>query len=303
MSNSTWLKEYEEEISEVKEKSGRAKYLKVEPIVESHMRRLATGGVEDRITAALEGEMKEKYIQTLSGEIRELLAKSLQGVKRWNREGVGQEIDPDFSENNLDHVEELLWWVREIEEKYPALKLAVTEGKFENWEDFYKMIIPHDNGEIVMGDMPRAHPEFNERKGKIHKRKEAWAGRRLFDFYLPPEQAEIFKALHSRWDRRAELDLLVNLGHVLDKGQASQNVAKHVVPFNEEKTFFAGTLEGVDAPMKYLERMQKMPKEARRELMALADDKIFRNWVQLEQNWVIAIVDEARFKLRKLMEG
>lgn len=298
------LEDYENEISEIKEKqtdSQRAKYLT--PYRSNFEQKKDEEVVEDRITAALEADIKEKYLEILNLEKRVLLAKKLEGVGRWAKDGVKQKVDPDFIENDLDHVEELIKWANEIRRDYPNLWKAVTGGDERNWVIFFKMLIPHDNGEIIVKDMPRAHDDFNGKKGIMHKRKERWSAVRLFDLYLPPEQAKEFKQLHQRWDRRLPEDWLVNLGHILDKGQASQNVAKHVVPFNRENPFFKGTLEGIDAPMIYLERMGGLPKEARKELLAFAEEKIFKNWLLLEDDWIVAIVDDARRKFRKLMEA
>jgi hypothetical protein len=307
MSNLLLQDGYMEEISEVKEavkdsidkpESQRAKYL-----VAPYMKKGADGLVEDRISAALEGEMKEKYIEILSSGTRVLLARSLYGVPRWSVEGVGQKIDPAFQENNLDHVEELIGWANEIEQNYPELWKVLTGGEKKNWEDFYKMLIPHDNGEIIVKDMPRAHEDFHKRAGYIHKRKESWAGRRLFDLNMPAEQAEEFKKLYTRWDKRHADDQLVNFGHFLDKTQASQNVVRHVVPFNTDKPFYAGTMEGINAPMKYLERMAGLPANARAELMQFAEDKFFKPWLESKEEWVVAIADETRQKIYRVMES
>ena len=294
------LESYENEISEIKDTpSQRAKYL----TAYRAPAQIKKAEAEDRITAALEGEMKEKYVEILSEQTRILLANSLQGVERWSSDGVAQKVDPEFQENNLDHVEELIKWANEIKAKYPALWMAVTGGKDANWVNFYKMLIPHDNGEIIVKDMPRGHEDFHKRKGYIHKRKEAWAGRRLFDLYMPPAVAEEFKSLYTRWDKREPDDMLVNLGHFLDKTQASQNVAKHVVPFNTDRPFYDGTMEGINAPTKYLERMAGLPTGAKAELMQLAEEKFFRPWLESKEDWVVALADENRKRIYKLMEG
>lgn len=202
----------------------------------------------DPIAETLRGVERAAYLN-ISGEVRRGLVQGLRNTARWSnhlstdakeeeieevwKSGKGVRfIEAGFRENNLDHVLEMLSWRNEVTDNYPELKKEVCDGDEADWVDLAGMIIAHDTGEMVTKDLSRSDPRFHTAAGQRHKRKEAKAAYLLMDKYLSADQAGYAKKLYRRFDQRRPDDKLAMLGHTFDKGQASQNVARHVLPFN-----------------------------------------------------------------------
>ena len=185
---------------------------------------------EDPIANELIGEARRMYIRRLTLRTRKDLASGLKKTLRWQNNGFL--MDPDWQENNLDHVVELIAWANEIEANYLDLWEEVSEGLVINWRKLLAMLIQHDIGEIEVGDLSRSHPDFHLKKGRDHKRKERYAAYLMLGKNLPKRKVAEGRELYQRFDRRVPEDKLVMLGHVLDKGQAAQQIPYHVLPFN-----------------------------------------------------------------------
>ena len=193
---------------------------------------LARGDVfADEIGMNLRGDFRNKYFESISRDSRRGLNDGLRGVDRWVDLG-GENKNPDFKENNLGHVIGLLQWCNEIEDRFPSLKNAITGGSEEKWQELLMMLIMHDIGEIAVGDLCRAHPDFSNKLGKIHKRKEFLASLSMLAKYAPPAIAAQLRSLYIRFDHRLPDDVLVNFGHTLDKCQADATAAREIIPYN-----------------------------------------------------------------------
>jgi len=188
---------------------------------------------DDKIGLHLPEYARIVYEETVPIMVREEYNQGLARVMRWKGQPKGRIVDPDFQENDLDHVTDLLDWANEIEANYPLLWRETCDGDQTKWLDLLKMLAMHDAGEVekTVLDLDRAHPDFHTAKGRRHKKKEARVARLMLKKYLPESAAELI-TLYNRFDRRLPEDKLVMLGHVLDKGQAGQKAAMHVVPFN-----------------------------------------------------------------------
>lgn len=184
----------------------------------------------DPIWEALPEHSQGKYLEMISEEIRQKLVFGLAGTKRWMYKG--QIVNPEFKESNLDHVLELIAWCNEIENNYPNLWREVCGNDLEVWQILLAMIIMHDSGEIVVGDICRSDPDFDQIKGKTHKIREKEAAEKMIKMNFNPLLAALILKWYERFDLRNNKDRIVMLGHLLDKGQASQNVAIHLIPFN-----------------------------------------------------------------------
>jgi|GEM_PF-3100430 len=186
----------------------------------------------DPIEGVLRGEAAAIYRRRLPLKTRKGLVNGLMETPRWQNNGL--EINPNWRENNLEHVVELIAWANEIEDDFPELWWEVSDGLVENWRKLLAMLIQHDIGEIIVGDLSRSHPDFHKKIGRHHKRKEAYAAYLLLGKHLPEWKVEEGRELYHRFDQRRPEDKLVMLGHVLDKGQAAQQIPYHVLPFNLE---------------------------------------------------------------------
>lgn len=188
---------------------------------------------EDKIALHLPEYARATYEGILPISVREEYNLGLARVMRWKGQPEGRMVDPNFRENDLNHVTELLDWYNEIERNYPLLWQETCDGDRAKGMDLLAMLVMHDAGEVPerVGDLDRAHPDFYTAKGKRHKRKEALAAKLMIKKYLP-ERADELIHLYERFDKRLPEDKLTMLGHTLDKGQAGQKAAMHIIPFN-----------------------------------------------------------------------
>lgn len=186
----------------------------------------------DPIEEVLPEQARWRYLADLCVEVRQRLVNGLRSTKRWQKNGYI--LDPNFKENNLDHVVGLLDWANQIEKNYPELWAEIADGELTNWHKLLQMLILHDLGETekTVGDLSRSNPLAKTRAGKLHKRKEAYAAYLMIGKYLPAHLVEENRHLYHRFDRRHPADKLAMIGHVLDKGQATQRIPYHVIPFN-----------------------------------------------------------------------
>ena len=225
---------------------------------------------EDRILEKLPQYARLRYQQLVPAKLSKEYAESLAGVMRWRGNNGDQLINPEFQENNLEHVLELIEWMNEIENHYPLLWQEVCQGDRLKWMDLMGMLIIHDSGEIIVGDIQRSDPEFYKEKGIRHKKKEAIMAKRLIRKNLP-EKADLLLGYYERYDKRESTDKLVVLGHILDKAQAAQNVAKHILPFNSEREDFdlgSCYFTSQSAFLEYAEHLTlHISEQARRELL------------------------------------
>jgi hypothetical protein len=241
----------------------------------------------DPIAEVLQGEAKEKYITLVRQDIRERLVNGLRNTARWQKNGYI--LDPNFQENNLDHVVGLLQWANEIESTYPDLWRELCDGDPKKWRELLQMIILHDIGETEpkVGDLSRSNPKFKTREGRLHKRKEAYAAYLMMGKYLPWPMVEENRQLYHRFDVRRPDDKLAMIGHVLDKGQATQRIPYHVIPFNLENAEY-DLAEKIDSTQSdTLEYAQKLmanltDTRARQQLQEFLTDKVIGHYDRLK---------------------
>ncbi|MCC6643208.1 HD domain-containing protein [Candidatus Peregrinibacteria bacterium] len=189
--------------------------------------------VPDPIVEKLPTDASMLYLRTARVAVRQKMINALRNTPRWVDDDSDKTINPDFQENDLDHVLELIEMANDVERNYPQLYLELTDGKRENWLTLLTALIIHDIGEVVVGDMARTHSGFHTVYGRTRKLREARAARKLIHWAVP-EKAKDLLDIYERYDRREESDKLIRFGHTLDKGQASANVARHVLPFNKK---------------------------------------------------------------------
>lgn len=209
----------------------------------------------DPILEVLPTDAKVIYLQSISEQIRKSLLRALEGTKRWKNDDTDRVIDPNFTENNLEHVLDLISWANLVACKYPNLYMELTSGDRRKWLDLLTMLIIHDLGEAVTGDICRTHSQFDGEYGYKHKHREARAAKKLLVWGAKEQSGELLE-LYGRYEARKPDDILVRFGHVLDKGQASKNVAKHIVPFNPpvrqgSYRLDREIIESIEAPMSY----------------------------------------------------
>lgn len=240
---------------------------------------------EDKIMDRLPDYAQERYEDMAPAGLRLDYAHSLSKVMRWKGSNGGEIIDPDFEESDLDHVLELIDWMNIIENKYPLLWQEVCGGSREVWMDLMAMLILHDAGEIVVGDLRRTHPEFNAKFGKLHKKRESKTAVMMIRKSLP-NHADLLIGQYNRFEKRNTDDKLVMLGHVLDKAQATQNVAKHILPFcsgDDGLDLCEYSVDSQSAVLPFAEHLtEHISDEAGRELFNFLDKKVFKVFENLK---------------------
>ncbi len=226
----------------------------------------------ERLAAALPLDIRQEYRHIVSSDTRLLLERALGETGRWLNMG-DLKINPEFRENNLDHTEGLLQWCHIIQQSYPALWRAVTAGHRNEERALYYMLMMHDIGETHqrVGDLSRSSDEFHDTRKRLrHKRREAWAARLMLRKYLAESVSVEANQLYSRFEHRAEADSPVQLGHLLDKGQAVERVAREVLPYNMEhpKHSTAGIVAILTVPLEFASNLhQKLSPDAGKELL------------------------------------
>ncbi len=258
----------------------------------------------DEIAAQLSGSFKEKYLRVIDRETRKNLNEGLRSIERWANLG-GELKNPVFRENNLDHVTGLLKWCREIEDRFPLLKDEVTDGSEEHWHDLLAMLIMHDIGEIATGDLCRSHPDFNQKAGRRHKRKEALSAHLMLSKINPENTAKHLQGLYRRFDLRHPEDKLVNLGHVLDKCQADATAAREIIPYNADRPWVYNSPDkcydrecnGIGYAEKVAGRMVNIG--ARKDLAQLLLEKVVADYDKIKTPTIGAIQQIVRDRIRQ----
>ncbi len=252
----------------------------------------------DPLAEKLDGEARISYLE-IKTSTRKALVDGLSGVKRWSTTPF--KMDPDWKENNLDHVLELVDWAGQLGRKSPALKAALCQGKAEHWKDLLAMLILHDIGEIAVGDICRSDPRFEQYHGRLHKRKESYAAHLMLgNGDLVGEESDLWRSLYQRFDNRDQTDRLVMLGHFLDKGQATQNVARHQILFNLDNPDYSvarATEENLATSLGFMvEALGGLPgQKIKQELVDFAAEKI----IQPFENLKLPKVEETLVEIRR----
>lgn len=252
----------------------------------------------DPIADKLLGDAIIPYME-IKGSTRKALVDGLRGVKRWST--TPYKMDPDWRENNLEHVLGLLDWANELAERFPNLKQQLCQGNEENWTDFCSMLVLHDIGEIVVGDICRSDPRFEKKHGILHKRKESYAAHLLLgDEKLVGDQSAKLRALYHRFGKKDQRDRLVMLGNTFDKGQATANVARHQVPFNLDDPNYSlkkSTTKNLTNTLGFMvDTMGSLQdNQARQELATFVSEKVLKAFDELKMKEV----DETLANIRR----
>ncbi len=227
----------------------------------------------DPILEALPGSAKPLYLR-VRGEVRQGLVNGLAKTLRWQNSPY--QIDPDFRENDLEHVVALLGWCNDIEKDYPALYQAICGGDRENWHDFLTMLTLHDIGEIGVGDM--VLPLLNTKQGLRHKKLEPRWAKYALRQSLEAQEAKRLSSIYDRFEEPADDDTMALAAKVLDRGQGSVNVALHLIPFNQDNPSYMrkAFIDDQTNTLRYAERLiGRLPSpEARNDLRAFLKDKV-----------------------------
>lgn len=227
----------------------------------------------DYISMMLPEDARLKYL-AVSATVRSALINGLQGVKRW--QNSPRVINPDFKENDLGHVLELLLWCNTIEQDYPDLYDEICEGKRENWIELLTMILVHDVGEIATGDIvvPNQDSDYGRRMKKIEPR----AGRIYIYRALPQLEAKRVVRIYDRFEEPADDDKVALLARAMDKGQASANVGKNILAYNTEDSDYAAHnfVSSQSDTFEYVERLMELlsRRDAREQLGMFFQDYV-----------------------------
>lgn len=233
---------------------------------------------DDPLMDALPTDAKRFYASAIPAATRRALSTALYRTERWINDNTGRTINPDFKENNLDHVTDLIQGANTVKRKYPKLYLELTGGDDSQWLDLLKMLAIHDLGEFYTGDITATHTDVGSEAGIKHKQREAWAAKRMLKRGGGKIADELVN-LYDRFEHRQVSDTIVRFGHLLDKAQAAANVARHVIPFNNpnekpEYDYAKEMLDSIQRPMSYAISVAEAlkTKEAKRQFVAFLEE-------------------------------
>lgn len=233
---------------------------------------------DDPLMDALPTDAKRFYASAIPDATRSALSTALYRTDRWINDDTGKKINPDFKENNLDHVTALIQGANLVKRKYPKLYLELTDGDDKNWLDLFKMLAIHDLGEFHTGDLTATNTQVGKEKGLKHKQREAWAAKKMLR-RGGGKLADELVVLYDRFEHRKVNDTIVRFGHVLDKAQAAANVARHVIPFNNpaenpKYDYAKEMLDSIKRPMSYAISVADAlkTKEAKKQFVAFLEE-------------------------------
>ncbi len=189
----------------------------------------------DPILDVLPRSFQPEYLQ-VRREVRQGLVAGLEKTLRWQNvtwKDQPRKMNPDFHENDLDHVLGLIKWCNLIEREYPALYAEITGEDRSVWHELLTMIIVHDVGEIGTGDVVLTNQGTLDgiRKKKLEPR---WAKYALHKS-LPREQAQKIIPIYNRFEVPADNDRVALIAKLMDKAQASGHVARNIIAYNLDK--------------------------------------------------------------------
>lgn len=248
---------------------------------------------KDPILEALPHSAKLEYLR-VKGEVRRGLVDGLAKTLRWQNSPY--RVNPQFHETDLDHVLGLLGWCSEIERDYPALYEAVSGGDRETWHDFLAMITIHDIGEIRLGDV--VLPNQGSSDGRHRKKLEPRWAKLALRKSLEPQLAQKLISIYDRFEQPADDDTLALTARMLDKAQASANVARHLIPFNTDnpdymsRTFVDSQADALRLAERLTDRLQSP--QAQTELQKLLKEKLIEPFHPLEIAQISSLQQQVR---------
>lgn len=149
------------------------------------------------------------YSPPLPDDLRKAYEDGLASVPRW----VSDWLPSKQPENDLEHVNRMLIILEEMPERFPHIADEV------DFETTAHMIYIHDGGEILAGDLPHSHPDYNILKPQVKRRERLgfrWITRQITDIEL----REYTRELYKRAEGKAPGDKEAQLTDLLDKTQA-----------------------------------------------------------------------------------
>lgn len=129
-------------------------------------------------------------------------------------------VPEGFRETNLDHIINLLEMAREYKERCPALDERV------NFAEAQKIILLHDAGELVVGDIKPVGRSPREERLKIV---EPYLAKKCVFSEIPNQEARsCVIGLYNAYIENDPENLTVQMAHFIDKAQGTTRVAEIV---------------------------------------------------------------------------
>lgn len=159
-----------------------------------------------------------QHIKVIPRSILECYEEKMKQVKRWGDKETGALIK---EENDYDHVLGMFELGNNIFNTCPSLEKVV------HFSDVMGMIILHDAGEMVVGDLPKGVNISAEERMMI-KNREAKALKSLIR-QLPQTQRRYARHLHNRYENRdkSKTDIDAHFVKFIDAWQAVQFYITH----------------------------------------------------------------------------
>jgi len=255
---------------------------------------------KDPILEALPSSIKPAYLD-ISQEVRQALVDGLKKTLRWQNvtwKDQPRSMNPDFRENDLEHVLGLIDWCNLIEQDYPALYAEISGDDRAVWHELLTMIVVHDTGEIGTGDVALTNQGSSEgiRKKKIEPK---WA-KYAISKSLPPEQSRKIISIYDRFEVPAQNDRVALTAKFLDKAQASGHVARDIIAYNLDKADYVQFEFRNNLPhtLKFAARLLELCKsdEAARQLQSFLQEHVLSHFDALEIDDIENLRGEVREK-------
>ncbi len=214
----------------------------------------------DRIKGVIQSDFRLLLRRLIPEMVLEELADGYAKTERWQNMEFSDQFKPqDFQENDLDHIHYVLKTTSEIKTKCPKMWQELTQGKHSAENRLLTMLLVHDLGEIVVGDMIAGHndPEVKAQ----HKAKEKQAA---LDYINNNSHvsAAVRYALHKlylRFEEKHDGDCLVFLGQFVDKLNAIEVLTDTIWPESRRRNQHYRMLSNVQ---NNLERCWKLAQQA-----------------------------------------
>jgi 5'-deoxynucleotidase YfbR-like HD superfamily hydrolase len=163
-------------------------------------------------------ELNELQQRSLSNDqLLKSLSLGLAGIERW-KDPLYQKAGPGFSENDLQHVDEMRKILDEMKVVCPFLQREI------NFHTVDMMIVVHDVGEINTRDILALHRDDNNVNIKHRRQEEAASAEETIKQVVDPRMQKIALSCYDRFEKQTHPEHLTNdpealLARFIDKLQ------------------------------------------------------------------------------------
>lgn len=179
-----------------------------------------------RIAGALFPEVQNFYNDVLSASQQTVLEKGFHKVLRMGEVVEKEDIPIQNRESDLEHIIAACEMTRDLHTRFPVLRGPLSFSRIQ------RLLLVHDLGELVVGDMPTRH-KTPEQQGM--KDREPTEGRRVINRIKDPNARAEVRTLYDSYISNDQNDVDVQMARLIDKMQGLRGIASRTAPLLDDK--------------------------------------------------------------------